>query len=142
MQSNFLWVSLMNSWICWNGIQHFFQPTSESLNLNINLIEDAVSFYYSELRKTLSNLKFHNIQVESVGSFKIKYNELPKLIKKYEKHLAVITPDTFAQMSIKKDIEEKLSEVLHAYELLKEDYQRKKDFLKLKKNGFKKNMEK
>lgn len=121
--------------------KHFIQPTSEELGLNKNLVEDIVSFYYAELRKTLSNLEFHNVQVESVGTFKVRYNELPKLIKKYENHLSIITPDTFSQMSIKKDIEDKLEKVLRVHSLLKEDFNRKKEFYKQKQNGFKKDME-
>ena len=121
--------------------KHFIQPTSEELGISKSLVEDVITFYYYELRKTLSNLEFHNIQVEGVGSFKVKHNELLRLIKKYENHLSVITPDTFSQMTIKKDIEDKLAKVLKAHAFLIEDFDRKKEFYKQKKNGFKKNME-
>jgi hypothetical protein len=122
--------------------KHFLQPTSEKLDVNLTLVEDVVSFYYTELRKALSNLECHNIQVEGLGSFKIKSRELPKLIKKYENHLNVLKPETFNQMAIKKDIEEKLYKVLKAQELIEKDLERKKEFLKNKKNGYQKNLEK
>ena len=112
--------------------KHFIQPTSEKLSLNLTLVEDVVSFYYTELRKTLSNLECHNIQVEGLGSFKIKNKELPKLIKKYENHLNVISPETFNQMAIKKDIEDKLNKVLNVQGLIKNDQKRKQEFFKKK----------
>ena len=112
--------------------KHFVQPTSEKLSLNLTLVEDVVSFYYTELRKTLSNLECHNIQVEGLGSFKIKNKELPKLIKKYENHLNVISPETFNQMAIKKDIEDKLNKVLNVQGLIKNDQKRKQEFFKKK----------
>jgi nucleoid DNA-binding protein len=121
--------------------KHFLQPTSEKLDLNLTLVEDVVSFYYTELRKALSNLECHNIQVEGLGSFKIKNKELPKLVKKYENHLNVLKPETFNQMAIKKDIEEKLYKVFKAQELIENDLKRKQEFYKNKKNGHKKNME-
>lgn len=121
--------------------KHFIQPTSEKLDLNITLVEDVISFYFTELRKTLSNLECHNIQVEGLGSFKVKANELPKLIKKYEKHLDVIKPETFNQMAIKKDIEDKLYKVLKVQEQLIEDRERKIKFYKDKHEKSNKNME-
>ena len=86
--------------------KHFIHPTSEKLDLELTLVEDVISFYYTELRKALGNLESHNIQVECLGMFRIKKKELPKLIKKYENHLSIIKPETFNQMAIKKDIED------------------------------------
>ena len=121
--------------------KHFLQPTSEKLNMNLSMIEDVINFYYVELRKALSNLEFYNIQVENLGSFQVKKRELPKLVMKYTNHLNVIQPDTFNQMVIKKDIEEKLEKVLNIQSLLYEDIKRKKEFYKKKIDGFKKDME-
>jgi hypothetical protein len=100
--------------------------------MNTTLVDEVISFYYTQLRKALSNLECHNIQVENLGSFKVKQKELPKLIKKYEKHLSVIEPETFNQMAIKKDVEEKLEKVLAVYELMVSDNKRKLKFYKTK----------
>ena len=122
--------------------KHFEQPTSEKLGLPLTLVEDVISFYYTELRKALTNLESHNIQVESLGLFKIKRTELPKLKSKYENHLSVIKPETFNQMAIKKDVEDKLDKVVKAQEMIQADIDRKKEFYKNKKDGLHKNLEK
>lgn len=112
--------------------KHYIIPTSLDLDLNSELVEDVISFYYMSLRKTLSNLECHNIQVESLGVFKVKQKELPKLVYKYEKHLSVLKPETFNQMAIKKEIEEKLESVKNLRKLLNDEKIRKKEFLKKK----------
>ena len=112
--------------------KHFVYPTSEKLDVDQQLVEDLVSYYYSTLRKALSNLECHFIQVENLGLFKAKPNELPKLVHKYEKHLSVLQPETFNQMATKKDVETKLEKVLRLKKMIEEDQERKKQFLKNK----------
>lgn len=112
--------------------KHFIHPVSEKLNAEQQLVEDVVSFYYSTLRKALSNLDCHFIQVENLGLFKAKANELPKLVHKYEKHLSVLKPETFNQMAIKKDVEIKLERVRNLQSIIDQDKERRKEFLKRK----------
>jgi hypothetical protein len=114
--------------------KHYIQPTAEELEEDSQLIEDVVSFYYNKLRSTLTNLEFHNIQVENLGSFKAKPKELPKLFAKYTQHLKVLKTDTFRQMEIKKDVESKLEKVIKLQQVIKEDKERKREFFKNKNN--------
>jgi len=120
----------------------FIAPTAEELGLKEQFVEDVVSFYYKTLRKNLVELTSRNIQVERVGSFKAKANELHKLIAKYENHLKVINPETFNQMTIKKDIETKLERVKRLQNLIKDEKKRKIEHIKNKReNGnFRKNL--
>jgi len=115
--------------------KHYIQPTAEELDLDAQLIEHAVSFYYSTLRKALSDLKCYNIQVENIGTFKAKSKELPKLIAKYNKHLSVLNVETFRGMQTKKDVEGKLAKVVGLQDQINETRERKKEFFKNKKNG-------
>ncbi len=65
--------------------KHFIKPTADQLECNLTLVEDAVGFFYQELRRNLVEMKHPNIQVQNLGSFKAKTNELPKLIAKYQR---------------------------------------------------------
>tara|TARA_R110002153_G_scaffold116579_3_gene260267 strand:- start:11169 stop:11534 length:366 start_codon:yes stop_codon:yes gene_type:complete len=112
--------------------KHYIQPTADSLNIDYDLAEDIISFYYSEVRKTLCDLKCHNIQIENLGTFKAKDKELPKLYKKYTNHLSVLKTDTFTQMAIKKEITDKLQKVKRLQTQIREDKIRKLEFLKKK----------
>ena len=116
-------------------------PTAEELNLDTNLIEDVISFYYSTLRKALVELDCHNVQVENLGTFKAKEKEFPKLYAKYSKHLEVLNPETFHQMQLKKNVEKKLEKVQKIQKLFNEEKERKKQFLNNKYGNSRKNLE-
>jgi hypothetical protein len=51
----------------------------------------------------LVELVHFNVTIENLGSFRIKRKELPLLVKKYNKHLGILTKDTFNQMALKKE---------------------------------------
>lgn len=115
--------------------KHFIKPTADSLEKDVELVEDLLTFYFQELRKSLVNFKHYNIKVEGLGTFKVKKKELSKLYMKHTNHLNVLKePRTFREMSIKKDTEEKLEKVTSLQDLLNEERKRKAIFMK-KKNG-------
>lgn len=114
--------------------KHYIIPTAEDLDVPSALIEDVVGFYYSTLRKTLGDLKCPIIQVENLGSFMAKEKELPKLVAKYTKHLSVLKPETFNQMNTKKNVENKLEEVLNLQQQITDEKKRRTQF-NIKKYG-------
>jgi hypothetical protein len=122
--------------------KHFILPSAEELSMDFNLVDDVVSFFYSELRKDLTNLKCNTIHVEGLCTFKAKSSELPKLMVKYRKHLEVLQPETFNQMATKKDLESKLSKVLALNKMIKNEMVRKKEFLEKKYGTYKRPLEK
>jgi hypothetical protein len=113
--------------------KHFIQPTAEKLDCSSTLVEDAVGFFYTELRKALVEMRHPHIKVVNLGSFKAKPSELPKLIHKYTKHLKVLQPETFNQMSTKKDLEIRMEKVLNLQKLIDEERARRAQFMKDKK---------
>lgn len=120
--------------------KHYIVPAAEELDMNPQLVEDVVTFYYRTVRKALSDLKCHFIQVENLGSFNAKANQLPKLIAKYQNHLKVLKPETFQQMTLKKDIEARMEKVISLQNMIKADRQRKKEFLEKKYGNIRTNM--
>jgi nucleoid DNA-binding protein len=108
--------------------KHYIIPTAEKLNTSPTLVEDVISFYFSELRKTLSNLSFQTIKVENFGSFKAKEKELSKLNIKYTKHLNALNEDNEKYKKIKEDLDSKLSKVVTLQNLIKEEKQKKYEF--------------
>lgn len=112
--------------------KHFIQPTADELNCSPQLVDDAVSFFYLEVRKNLVDMSGPNIQIENLGSFKAKPKELPKLVAKYTKHLDVLKPETFNQMKLKESLEHKLDKVLNLQKMVGEEKRRKTKFLEQK----------
>lgn len=112
--------------------KHYIKPTAEDLNQDLDLVKSVLSFYYKTVRKTLSDLKCQIVQIEELGSFKIKKRELPKLIDKHTSHLAVLTKETFNQMTLKKEVEERLEKVISLQQRMASEDTRKKEFFKNK----------
>jgi hypothetical protein len=120
--------------------KHYIQPTAEKLGVDAQLVQDVIDFYYSKVRKNLSNLTLHSIRLDNLGTFNVKQKELPKLSKKYTKHLSVLNTDTFQQMQIRKDTEEKLTKVLRLQAILREERKRKDEQKILRNEYIRKNM--
>ena len=114
--------------------KHYILPTAEELDLNPQLVEDVVSFYYSRLRAALVNLDYFAIKAENLGTFTAKKKELPRLYAKHSKHLSVLKTDTFRQMQTKKQVQKKLERVQRLQKLIAEESKRKQEFFKKKRD--------
>lgn len=112
--------------------KHFIQPTADELDCDADLVGDVVSFFYKDVRKNLVEMSSPNIQVENLGSFKAKKNELPKLVAKYTKHLDVLKPETFNQVTLQKNIQTKLEKVLGLQKQIDDEKLRKAEFMQNK----------
>jgi len=108
---------------------HFIQPTADELDRSVELVDDAVSFFYSMVRKSLIDMKGPNIQIENLGSFKAKKTELPKLVAKYITHLDVLKQETFNQMKLQKELEAKLEKVIALQGQMADEKLRKTKFI-------------
>lgn len=113
---------------------HFIKPTADQLECDLTLVEDAVGFFYQELRRNLVEMKHPNIQVQNLGSFKAKTKELPKLIAKYQNHLDSLGKDTFKKMGTRADLKVKLEKVMSLQGQIKNEAKRRAAFYKIK-NG-------
>ncbi len=112
--------------------KHFIKPTADRLDCSMQLVDDAVSFFYSAVRKSLTEMEGPNIQVENLGSFKAKPKELPKLAAKLKKNLDVLKPETFNQMTMQKNLTLKLQRVVNLQKLMLREKIRKSEFIQIK----------
>ncbi len=114
----------------------FIKETAEKLEKDEILVEDAVGFFYSAVRKTLTDMVYPNISVSNLGTFKVKPGKLAGLHKKYEAHLNILDqPETFAKMTIKKEIEQKYKSVQKLTAEMTEEKKRKNQ-IKKQRNEF------
>ena len=120
--------------------KHYILPAAEQLELDPQLVEDVVSFYYAQLRKALVDLKYHNIAVEELGIFKVAAGKLPKLIAKYTAHLSILNKESFRQCTIANDIEIRRDKVIAVQKMINKEWERKKEKQNEKRTWY--NMEK
>jgi hypothetical protein len=120
----------------------FIKPTADELSLPEGLVDDVVGFFYSDVRKSLNDLKSLNIKIDNLGTFKIKQKELEKLKSKLEGHLkALEEPETFNQMKVKKEVEIRYEKVKKVYSLIESEKERKQEHKKTKHEKNKRNLE-
>lgn len=89
--------------------------------------EDAVSFYWSEIRKYLSDLKGINIKVNNLGTFNIKPWRVDEFIETYGKHLKKTKGVTFAEAKYRKQMEEQYNVFLRLKGFLEEEEKKKQN---------------
>jgi len=67
--------------------KQLIKPTADKLGLTESLVDDVVNFYWSAVRKALSDMEGPSIAVTNLGTFKIRYKQIPVLEEKYTRHL-------------------------------------------------------
>ena len=68
---------------------------SEEVGVHPQVVEDFINFYFSLLRKNLSNLTFPNIYVDGLGTFVIRRKKLESYLKRQKDILGNITKHTY-----------------------------------------------
>ena len=111
---------------------HFIKPTADRLDCSVQLVDDVVSFFYSDVRRSLTEMEGPNIQIENLGAFKAKPKELPKLVAKLTKNLEVLKPETFNQMTMQKNLTLKLKRVTGLQKMILKEKVRKAEFMQIK----------
>jgi nucleoid DNA-binding protein len=109
-----------------------YKEVSETLNSNETLIEDIVEFYYTEIRKTLSDLKYPRINVEGLGHFVAKTGLVKKSVPKYKNILETHDTSTYGAYFNKKMIENKLELLIQLEHKIIIEEIRKDEFKKTK----------
>ena len=61
--------------------------TAEELNVPLSLVDDLTSFYWGRIHKAMSGLEGPEIQVASLGTFKVKSWKLDESIGRYNMFL-------------------------------------------------------
>jgi nucleoid DNA-binding protein len=106
--------------------KEFIKETADKLDIKESVVSDCVEFFYTNVRKNLANMEHTNVHVQNLGTFKVKKTELDKLYRKYRGHLSIlVNPETFAQMKIKKTVEEKFEKVKKLYKIINAETIRK-----------------
>ena len=110
-----------------------YVEVAEDLNVDKLLVENAVEYFYKEVRSLLSNLAYPRINIDGLGQFAVKNYSVKKGIEKYTKQLENHDTSTFSAYYTKKSIENKLDllinieQALLEQDLKKETFKKKKD---------------
>lgn len=87
--------------------KEFIKPTAEKLGCSEQLVDDVRSFYWQQVRSSLSNPDSIGVMVADFGSFNIKPWKLNQFIVKYERIVQNTDLNTFQKFAAVKQLEKK-----------------------------------
>jgi len=118
----------------------FIKPTAESLELSESIVGDVIDFYWSNVRKALSDIEGPSITVTNLGTFKVRYNKISLLEKKYQHYLDNSEEISMEKMTFNKHALQKLSKMkLERLKAVKEELEAehaRKHEVKLKRQAY------
>jgi hypothetical protein len=115
-------------------VKKIYEAVAEDLNLNKDLVEDLVEFYYKDVRKLLTNLEHPRINVDGLGQFVAKPKTVSNAIEKISKSLDDHDTSTFKAYHNKKAMEVKLDQLIKLHSKLLDQENIKQEFFKTKKD--------
>ena len=93
------------------------------LDLNENLVNDIIDFYWLHVRKTIVTAAYPRINIENLGIFQVKYKALDKTITKYENAINKLGTENFHKYAKYDNMKSRVDILLK----LKEDMQTEKE---------------
>lgn len=113
--------------------KEFNRGIAEEVGVHPQVVDDFIDFYYTKLRKKLSQLNYPRIYVDGLGTFELRKGRLEAAIKKNKSMLGNIAKRTYNGYAKSENITENIEQMTRALSQLEENIKLKKDF-KSKKN--------
>jgi hypothetical protein len=85
----------------------FRKATAEDTGYSEELICSILDFYWTRVRKEISDLTYPSINIPSLGTFKIKHWKLDETLEHYDQILGRIDGN-FSKYKMAKDIRDKV----------------------------------
>ena len=87
------------------------EKTAKEMDIDVVLVQDITSFYWSRLRKALLNLEHPTINIEGLGRLTIRPIKLKDTTTEYKAILQHINPKYFHNVHRIKDLEIKIEKL-------------------------------
>ena len=95
------------------------------LDLEENLVNDILDFYWQHVRKTIVTAAYPRINIENLGIFQIKYKALDKTITKYENAINKLGTENFNKYTKYDNMKSRLDILLKLKEEMQVEKQRR-----------------
>jgi 4-alpha-glucanotransferase len=116
-----------------------YKQLSEDLNIEEDLVDTFIGFYYRVIRDHMTELKHPRINVEGLGHFNAMPSVVKNGIKRCNKSLVSHDTSTFKAYHNKKNLETKLQNLIKINKLIIKEQDRKDNFKKTKNESSTKN---
>ena len=105
----------------------YINKTADDLDLDKTLVEDIISFYWKNVRLSISNLESSSVTISNLGTFKIRSNKINRIKENFERHISILSKDsmTFDKHTLQKVIKDKLNRLNEIEKEIKYHHKRK-----------------
>lgn len=119
-----------------------YSQVAEDLNIEEDLVDKFIEYYYKTIKEHLADLKHPRINVDGLGHFNAMHSIVKSRITKFTKSLDNHDTSTFKAYHNKKSLEIKLDQLANMDKMITEEQARKDNFKKTKnENSSKSNLE-
>ncbi len=110
----------------------FKEGIAEQVGVHQTVVDDFIDFYYSKVRKNLSDLTFPSVTVAGLGTFQIRKGKLKKAIKKNQDIIGNLQKRTYDGFEKHLAIADKVKLMEKAMDMMNEIEEKKKEFKRRK----------
>jgi hypothetical protein len=108
--------------------KNFKEGIAEEVGVHQNVVEDFITFYYSRLRKNLSEITYPKIFVDGLGTFVLRKQKLDKSIKRNKDILGNLGKQTYGGYEKTIAVKDKLENLEKAQKMYNEILEEKRQF--------------
>lgn len=98
-----------------------YAVVAAKMGISEDLVKDAVGIYWSDVRKALTNMEYHAIFVENLGTFKSKEQRLLEALEKYERLYKYNDGENFRKMKMKTELHSRIEKIKRLLSLIEGD---------------------
>jgi nucleoid DNA-binding protein len=108
--------------------KYFKKDIAENVGVNASVVEDLVSFYFSKVRESLSNIDDSRVYVEKLGTFSVRKARLEKAIIKNKSYLGNLHKHTYNGYQKTIDTKKKIKKFEEVLEKIEETIEKRNKF--------------
>ena len=99
---------------------------ADEVGVHNSVVDEFITFYYSKLRKKLSDIDFPRVHVDGLGTFYLRKNKLEKAIKKNKSILGNLAKRTYIGFAKSQEINNNVKQMEAALKQMEIDILNKK----------------
>lgn len=112
----------------------FKEGIAEEVGVHPNVVDDFIDFYYTEVRKNLTDMTYPRLHLDGLGTFELRRKKLEMTIKKCKDILGNIGKQTYKGYEKSVAVKERLVLLERIKVINDEMIKEKQDFKNSKKN--------
>ena len=108
----------------------FFDNVAKEIGVHKDVVDDLITFYYSKVRKNLSDLTDTHISIAGLGTFILRKKRLEKAIKRNKDIIGNLEKMTYKGYDKYVPVKNKIKQMENALTILNNKIKAKKEFKK------------